>query len=175
MKSVECANSFVLFPQTEIEHLRSTQCEILEAIKNLQLSSNKASTQPSYLTAVEFMRAVKICITKFDQLSAESKICVIKKSAGCMFPSQKWNAILPIRQLVVLLYGLQDVTLLYLTKHSVMESVINCAKARQIDLVDYLYKLGYSPQRVRGKEYCYLSPLHRRNVRAMINFTRHDC
>src|ERR1019366_3485219 len=35
---------------------------------------------------------------------------------------------------------------------------INCSEANQIDLVDYLSGLGYHPQRIRGKEYWYLSP-----------------
>ena len=39
------------------------------------------------------------------------------------------------------------------------KSKINCSEANQIDLVDYLSGLGYHPQRIRGKEYWYLSPL----------------
>jgi hypothetical protein len=40
---------------------------------------------------------------------------------------------------------------------------INCAQARRIDLVDYLQYLGYTPQKVRGREYWYLSPLRVEN------------
>jgi hypothetical protein len=36
---------------------------------------------------------------------------------------------------------------------------MNCAEANQIDLVDYLYSLGYQPQKIRGNGYWYLSPL----------------
>jgi hypothetical protein len=36
---------------------------------------------------------------------------------------------------------------------------LSCADARQIDLVDYLNTLGYQPQKVRGTDYWYLSPL----------------
>jgi hypothetical protein len=32
-------------------------------------------------------------------------------------------------------------------------------KARQLDIVEYLEKLGHSPQRIRGNDYWYLSPL----------------
>lgn len=36
---------------------------------------------------------------------------------------------------------------------------LNIAEAKQIDLVDYLATLGHHPQKVRGAEYWYLSPL----------------
>ncbi len=36
---------------------------------------------------------------------------------------------------------------------------LNCEKANKIDLVDYLEKLGHSPQKIRGKDYWFLSPL----------------
>jgi len=45
-----------------------------------------------------------------------------------------------------------------------MSSTISCAEARAIDLVDYLLALGYTPQRIRGKEYWYLSPLRQENM-----------
>ena len=36
---------------------------------------------------------------------------------------------------------------------------LSCADARKIDLVDYLASLGYQPQKIRGTDYWYLSPL----------------
>jgi len=36
---------------------------------------------------------------------------------------------------------------------------MNCEQANQIDLVDYLYLLGYQPQKIRNNDYWYLSPL----------------
>jgi len=36
---------------------------------------------------------------------------------------------------------------------------MNCEQANQIDLVDYLNSLGYQPQKIRGSDYWYLSPL----------------
>jgi hypothetical protein len=79
--------SFVLFPQVEMEQLKSTQLQILEAIKTLHLNNaGKPSSPPVYLTAVEFMRAVRICRSKFDQLSARSKIRVIKKKRKIYVP-----------------------------------------------------------------------------------------
>jgi hypothetical protein len=35
----------------------------------------------------------------------------------------------------------------------------NCIEARQVDLVDYLFKLGYEPKKIRNNDYWYLSPL----------------
>ncbi len=36
---------------------------------------------------------------------------------------------------------------------------MNCEKANLIDMVDYLYTLGYKPQKIRGEDHWYLSPL----------------
>lgn len=38
------------------------------------------------------------------------------------------------------------------------DSTISCRQARQIDLVEYLARLGYYPQKVQGPNYWYLSP-----------------
>ena len=40
-----------------------------------------------------------------------------------------------------------------------MTQRILCSQANQIDLVEYLEKLGYKPQKIRGNDYWYLSPL----------------
>jgi hypothetical protein len=85
MNRVE-GTSFVLFPQGEIEQLKSMQLQILEAIKTLHFTGGKSTAAPTYLTAMEFMRAVKICRSKFDQLSATSKIRVIKKKRKLYVP-----------------------------------------------------------------------------------------
>ena len=45
-----------------------------------------------------------------------------------------------------------------------MNGMISCAEARAIDLVDYLHNLGFNPQKIRGKEYWYLSPLRHENT-----------
>jgi len=36
---------------------------------------------------------------------------------------------------------------------------MNCDEANQIDLVDYLYSLGYQPEKIKNNDYWYLSPL----------------
>ena len=37
---------------------------------------------------------------------------------------------------------------------------MNCKQANQIDLVDYLNSIGFQPNKIRGENYWYLSPLH---------------
>jgi hypothetical protein len=41
----------------------------------------------------------------------------------------------------------------------IMKRMISCAEARQLDLVQYLEKWGHQPQKIRGNDYWYLSPL----------------
>ncbi|MBD0369096.1 MAG: DNA primase, partial [Flavisolibacter sp.] len=40
-----------------------------------------------------------------------------------------------------------------------MKRMILCAEANMIKLVAYLNDLGYPPQKIRGNDYWYLSPL----------------
>lgn len=37
--------------------------------------------------------------------------------------------------------------------------LLTCEDAREVDLVDYLFALGFQPQKIRGNDYWYLSPL----------------
>lgn len=41
---------------------------------------------------------------------------------------------------------------------------LQCAEARQIDLVDYLASLGYEPNRTKSNDYWYCSPLRKENT-----------
>ena len=36
---------------------------------------------------------------------------------------------------------------------------MNCADANKVDLVDYLYASGYTPAKIKGNDYWYISPL----------------
>lgn len=38
-------------------------------------------------------------------------------------------------------------------------AIVNCAQANQIDLVTFLEECGYTPARIRGENYWYLSPI----------------
>lgn len=86
MNGVEQTTSFVLVPQSEFDQLKTTQVQILEALKTIQGTSKTAPSIPAYMTAVEFMKAVKICRSKFDQLASASKIKVIKKKRKLYVP-----------------------------------------------------------------------------------------
>jgi len=67
-----------MIPAEELAVLRSSQQEILLQLKQL---NNKTTNGLSveYITAKEFMKAVYIGRTKFDQLVNNNKIKVIKK------------------------------------------------------------------------------------------------
>jgi hypothetical protein len=39
-----------------------------------------------------------------------------------------------------------------------MERMISCEQAKKVDLVEFLDKLGYQPQKIRNSDYWYLSP-----------------
>ena len=50
---------------------------------------------------------------------------------------------------------------------------MNCEQANQIDLVDYLFSIGFSPSKISGENYWYLSPLHQeRTASFKINKTK---
>lgn len=50
---------------------------------------------------------------------------------------------------------------------------MNCRQANQMDMVDFLAELGYVPDKVRGNDYWYLSPLREeRNASFKVNRTR---
>lgn len=77
--------NLVMIPQEELAQLKLKQEEILTQIQNLQ--TQKAGTIPiDFITAKEFMSAVRICRSKFDELIASSKIRTIKKKRKIYVP-----------------------------------------------------------------------------------------
>jgi hypothetical protein len=70
--------TFVMLPKEEWEYFKLTISEVLE---RLQQPSAPLVTSPAvnYITAKEFMDAVRIKRTKFDQLVAENKVQILKK------------------------------------------------------------------------------------------------
>jgi len=82
------AVTMILIPKEELEQIKSTQQDILIQIQRLH--DSKVSTSKNtgdYLTAKEFMAAIKICRSKFDQLVSENKIRTIKKKRKIYVPS----------------------------------------------------------------------------------------
>ena len=83
--NLQGTNSFVLLPEQELDALKTMQLQILEGIKRLHLNSPKP-IMADFITAVEFMAAVKIRRSKFDQLVLGNKIKTIKKKRKIYVP-----------------------------------------------------------------------------------------
>lgn len=78
-------SSLVIIPIEELNHLKTTQQEILLQLKELRSIGPNVLTA-KHVTAKEFMSAVKICRTKFDQLVIGNKIKTIKKRRKIYVP-----------------------------------------------------------------------------------------
>jgi hypothetical protein len=79
--------NLVMIPETELANLKAIQNEILTQLKNLQPSGASRAISPNHITAKEYMSAVKICRSKFDQLVASNKIKTIKKKRKIYLPA----------------------------------------------------------------------------------------
>ena len=77
--------SVVIIPIEELNHLKTTQQEILQQLKELK-SCGFSQQTARHVTAKEFMSAVKICRSKFDQLVSANKIKTIKKRRKIYVP-----------------------------------------------------------------------------------------
>lgn len=84
---MEKANTMtlVMIPEAEWHALRMKQQEILERISELK-TKGPGGIPIKNITAKEFMAAVRIGRTKFDQLVLSSKIRVIKKRRKIYVP-----------------------------------------------------------------------------------------
>ena len=80
--------NLVIIPQEELANIQSTQQEILRQLQSLQSDSSKA-VPIRHITAKEFMAAVRICRSKFDQLVIENKIKTIKKRRKIYVPTSE--------------------------------------------------------------------------------------
>jgi len=77
--------SLVIIRIEELNQLKTTQQEILLQLKKLRSIGPNVPTA-KHVTAKEFMSAVKICRTKFDQLVIGNKIKTIKKRRKIYVP-----------------------------------------------------------------------------------------
>ncbi len=83
-------NILVMIPAEEWDSLKAVKIKILDRLD--QINIERPSVQPNfpgYLTAIEFMNAVHICRSKFDQLVAGSKIKTIKKKRKIYVPASE--------------------------------------------------------------------------------------
>lgn len=70
--------TFIMLPKEEWENLKSAMRDVLERLQQLSIPAT-ATPALNYITAKEFMDAVRIKRTKFDQLVAENKVQILKK------------------------------------------------------------------------------------------------
>ncbi len=78
--------TLVMIPQEEWNSFKSMQVEILQQLKELRSSKETVSVPLKHITAKEFMDAVRMKRTKFDQLVQTNKIRVIKKRRKIYVP-----------------------------------------------------------------------------------------
>lgn len=78
---------FKLFVLTEADwkQIQANQVAILELLQEIRYSKASGSGS-SYLSAIEFMAAVKIKRTKFDQLVKANLIRIVKKGRRIYVP-----------------------------------------------------------------------------------------
>jgi hypothetical protein len=94
MWGMEQLIKMLLVPEKEWHQLQQSQAEILRLLKDLAARDNPKGKVIPFITAIEFMTAVRIGRTKFDQLVAESKVKTIKKGGRSMCRSGRWRGIL---------------------------------------------------------------------------------
>lgn len=82
--------TLVMIPGEELTALKTQLERVLTEIKNLQLPKPSVNKE-SFITAKEFMAAVRIGRTKFDQLVAARKIQTIKKRRKIYVPVTEVN------------------------------------------------------------------------------------
>jgi hypothetical protein len=80
--------NLVIIPEEELTNIQTTQQEILRQLQSLQ-SPSSTTVLVRHITAKEFMAAVRICRSKFDQLVNENKIKTIKKRRKIYVPTSE--------------------------------------------------------------------------------------
>lgn len=76
----------IMIPEQELKQIKEIQGKILEKLENLQI---RDAPQSAYITAIEFMEAVRIRRTKFDHLVATNQIKTLKKSRKIYVPTSE--------------------------------------------------------------------------------------
>lgn len=76
----------VVLPEVEWKKIIDGQEEILKLLRELKQVSSTGKVTVPYITAMEFMEAVRIKRTKFDQLVSQNRIKIIKKDRKIYVP-----------------------------------------------------------------------------------------
>lgn len=80
-------DSFLLVGRAEIEAIKSCQLEILKKLNELDKNNQNRNVLDSpYVTALEFMKAVRIRRWKFNCLVKSEKIMTVKKKRKIYVP-----------------------------------------------------------------------------------------
>ena len=69
----------IILPANEWQLLKKTVTEISEKVNALPVQQNLKAVSSPYITAREFMAAVRICRSNFDKLVNKGKIMTLKK------------------------------------------------------------------------------------------------
>ncbi len=87
MEKEQEGNVMVMIPVSEWTEIKETQQRILNIVRAYCEPKREVREHPSgFLTALEFMYAVKIKRWKFDQLVNENKIKAVKKKRKIYVP-----------------------------------------------------------------------------------------
>jgi hypothetical protein len=76
----------IVVPENEWRQVLEIQAELLRMLKTLMDRDPAAGKVVPFITAIEFMHAVRIGRTKFDQLVAANKVKIIKKDRKIYVP-----------------------------------------------------------------------------------------
>lgn len=76
----------VVVPEADWQKLLQGQAELLRLFQELKGRQPATAAVVPYITAMEFMQAVRIGRTKFDQLVAANKVKTIKKDRKIYVP-----------------------------------------------------------------------------------------
>jgi hypothetical protein len=69
----------IILPAAEWQLLKKTLVEISEKVNTLPVQQELKTGSSPYITAKEFMAAVRICRSNFDKLVNKGKIMTLKK------------------------------------------------------------------------------------------------
>jgi hypothetical protein len=80
-------DSFILVGRQDIESIKKSQEDILKKLEELNKKENSShSLNRPYVTAIEFMKAVRIRRWKFNCLVSSGKIMTLKKKRKIYVP-----------------------------------------------------------------------------------------
>jgi len=83
---METLVNVVVVPEADWQKLLQGQAELLRLVQDLKGRQPATAAVVPYITAMEFMQAVRIGRTKFDQLVAANKVKTIKKDRKIYVP-----------------------------------------------------------------------------------------